>query len=214
MYSFNSKVRYSEVGEDKKLSLNGIINYFQDCSTFQSEELKVGVDVLEELHRVWVLSSWPYYFQSFCGYRNFVMKDRKGQMLAYANALWSFLDTDTGRPVRVPEDIEKVYILEEKLDMNYASRKVPMPRDGERKEPFAVQKHHLDTNHHVNNGQYIQMAREYIPEDFPIRQMRAEYKKPALLGDMIYPVVQREDNRYMTALCDELGHPYAVVEVS
>ena len=206
MYSFNSKVRYSEVGEDKKLSLNGIINYFQDCSTFQSEELKVGVDVLEELHRVWVLSSWqivverypdlceeitiatwPYYFQSFCGYRNFVMK---------------------------PEDIEKVYILEEKLDMNYASRKVPMPRDGERKEPFAVQKHHLDTNHHVNNGQYIQMAREYIPEDFPIRQMRAEYKKPALLGDMIYPVVQREDNRYMTALCDELGHPYAVVEVS
>ena len=103
MYSFNSKVRYSEVGEDKKLSLNGIINYFQDCSTFQSEELKVGVDVLEELHRVWVLSSWqivverypdlceeitiatwPCYFQSFCGYRNFVMKDRKGQMLAYA----------------------------------------------------------------------------------------------------------------------------------
>ena len=86
MYSFNSKVRYSEVGEDKKLSLNGIINYFQDCSTFQSEELQVGVGVLEKLHRVWVLSSWqivverypdlceeitistwPYYFQSFCG---------------------------------------------------------------------------------------------------------------------------------------------------
>ena len=34
MYSFKSRVRYSEVGEDKKLSLNGIINYFQDCSTF------------------------------------------------------------------------------------------------------------------------------------------------------------------------------------
>ena len=233
MYSFNSKVRYSEVGEDKKLSLNGIINYFQDCSTFQSEELQVGVGVLEKLHRVWVLSSWqivverypdlceeitistwPYYFQSFCGYRTFVMKDQKGQMLAYANTLWSFLDTDTGRPVRVPEEIEKVYILEEKLDMNYASRKVPMPKEGEQKEPFPVQKHHLDTNHHVNNGQYIQMAREYIPEDFPIRQMRAEYKKSALLGDMIYPVVQKEDNRYMTALCDELGRPYAVVELS
>ena len=117
------------------------------------------------------------------------------------------------RRIRLDE-IEKVYVLEEKLDMNYASRKVPMPKDGERKEPFAVQKHHLDTNHHVNNGQYIQMAREYIPEDFPIRQMRAEYKKSAVLGDMIYPVVQKEDNRYMTALCDELGRPYAVVELS
>ena len=97
MYSFNSRIRYSEVGGDKLLSLNGIINYFQDCSTFQSEELNVGVGVLEEQHRIWVLSSWqivverypalceevristwPYYFQGFCGYRNFTMKDSKG----------------------------------------------------------------------------------------------------------------------------------------
>ncbi len=233
MYSFNSRVRYSEVGEDKLLSLNGIINYFQDCSTFQSEGLKVGVGVLEEQHRIWVLSSWqivverypalceeiristwPYYFQGFCGYRNFTMADGDGRILAYANSLWSFLDTDTWRPVRVPEEIEKVYVLEEKLDMNYASRKVPMPKDGEMGRAFAVQKHHLDTNHHVNNGQYIQMAREYIPEDFHIRQMRAEYKRQAVLGDMIYPVVQQEDGRYCVALCDELGRPYAVVELS
>ena len=56
MYSFDSRVRYSEVGEDKKLTLDGIINYFQDSSTFQSEELEIGVDMLEKLHRVWVLS--------------------------------------------------------------------------------------------------------------------------------------------------------------
>ena len=135
-------------------------------------------------------------------------------MIAYANSLWSFLDTDTGLPTRVPADIEQAYVLEEKLDMKYASRKVPMPKNGGMKKPFAVQKHHLDTNHHVNNGQYIQMAREYVPEDFPIHQMRAEYKKSALLGDMIYPVVALEDERYTVGLCDELGRPYAVIELS
>ena len=36
MYSFDSRVRYSEVDEDRKLSLTGVINYMQDCSTFQS----------------------------------------------------------------------------------------------------------------------------------------------------------------------------------
>jgi len=233
MYSFDSRVRYSEVGEDKRLSLNGIINYFQDCSTFQSEELNVGLEKLEGMHRVWVLSSWqivierypslceeirvstwPYHFQGFCGYRNFTMTDADGRLLAYANSLWSFLDTDTGRPARVPEEIERLYVLEEKLDMNYASRKVPMPQNGETGEPFAVQKHHLDTNHHVNNGQYIQMAREYIPADFAVRQMRAEYKKSALPGDVIYPVTELEDGRWRVALCDELGRPYAVVELS
>jgi hypothetical protein len=29
-YSFDSRVRYSEIGEDKKLTLNSIINYFQN----------------------------------------------------------------------------------------------------------------------------------------------------------------------------------------
>ena len=70
-----------------------------------------------------------------------------------------------------------------------------MPENGEAGEPFAVQKHHLDTNHHVNNGPYIQMAREYVPEGFPIRQMRAEYKKSALLGNMINPVTAFEDGK-------------------
>ena len=131
MYSFKSRVRYSEVGEDKKLSLNSIINYFQDCSTFQSELLNNGVERLEELHRVWVLSSWqivierypklceeieigtwPYYFKNFAGYRNFIMRDKEGKLIAYANSLWSFLDTDTGLPIRVPADIEQAYVLE------------------------------------------------------------------------------------------------------
>lgn len=233
MYSFNSRVRYSEVDEKKKLTLNGIINYFQDCSTFQSEELGNGVDKMLSLRRVWVLSSWqivverypelceeitistwPYEFQGFFGYRNFTMRDKDGKLVAYANSLWTFLDMDTGRPTRVPEEIEEKYVREEKLDMNYASRKVPMPKNGETCEPFVVQRHHLDTNHHVNNGQYIQMAREYMPADFKIHQMRAEYKKSALLGDMIYPVVEADDGRYVIGLCDELGRPYAVVELS
>ena len=36
-YSFTSRIRYSEIGEDGCLTLPGLINYFQDCSTFQSE---------------------------------------------------------------------------------------------------------------------------------------------------------------------------------
>lgn len=58
MYSFDSRVRYSEVDEDRKLSLTGVINYMQDCSTFQSEDLNMGIDYLTEKHRAWLLSSW------------------------------------------------------------------------------------------------------------------------------------------------------------
>lgn len=231
MYSFDSFVRYSEVGEDKKLTLDGIINYFQDCSTFQSEELQVGVERLEALQRVWVLSSWqividrypalcekiristwPYQFQGFLGWRNFTMTDGDGKLLAWANSLWTFLDTQTGRPARVPEEIEKAYTLEEKLDMEYASRKVPMPAEGKAGEPFSVQKHHLDTNHHVNNCQYIRMAADHLPEDFKVGQLRAEYKRQAVLDNVIIPEVYMTENKEAVVLNAEDKEPYAVVE--
>ena len=58
MYKWNSRVRFSEIGEDKRLTLDGILNYFQDSSTFHSEEVGNGMDAVECLKRVWVLSSW------------------------------------------------------------------------------------------------------------------------------------------------------------
>ena len=57
-YSFDSRVRYSEIGEDRHLTLNGMINYFQDCSTFQSEAAGVGMDFLGAKSQAWVLSAW------------------------------------------------------------------------------------------------------------------------------------------------------------
>ena len=36
-YYFDSRIRYSELDENLCLPLHGLINYFQDCSTFQSE---------------------------------------------------------------------------------------------------------------------------------------------------------------------------------
>ena len=58
MYSFESRVRYSEVDHNKYMDLSSIINYFQDCSMFQSEDLSIGLDYLESKNRIWMLSSW------------------------------------------------------------------------------------------------------------------------------------------------------------
>ena len=46
-YSFNSRVRYSETGENGKLTLPGVLNYFQDCCTFHAESVGLGGDVLK-----------------------------------------------------------------------------------------------------------------------------------------------------------------------
>ena len=96
--------------------------------------------------------------------------------------------------------------------MDYAPRKISIPAEKAQKESFPVVRHYLDTNHHVNNGQYVQMAMEFLPENFQIGQMRAEYKKAALLGDVIVPYVAQTDEVCTVLLCGEGETTYAVVE--
>lgn len=231
MYIFQSRIRYSETDSEGKLTLGALLNYFQDCSTFHSEDIGLGLYYLKEHHLVWVLSSWqivverypaigetveigtfPYEFKGFLGLRNFCMRTPTGEYLAKANTLWSLLDTETGRPTAPPGDMVEGYRLEPRLEMEYAPRKIAIHEGGTSEEPIVVKKHHLDTNLHVNNGQYVDMAMEFLPENFKIRQMRAEYKKQAFLEDVLYPYVVRGGESCTVSLRDDKGQPYVNVE--
>ena len=55
-YEFEGKVRYSEIDHRATMTLPALINYFQDCSTFQSEQLGYGMDVLKKEKKAWVLA--------------------------------------------------------------------------------------------------------------------------------------------------------------
>lgn len=233
MYTFEGRIRYSETDSEGKLTMASLINYFQDCSTFQSEDLGIGLWYLKEMHMVWVLSSWqivverypffgervvigtlPYALKGFLGYRNFFMTDEKGEYLARANSLWSLLDTRTNKPTAIPDVMMERYQLGEKLEMQYAPRKITHPSEGILREPVVVKQHNLDTNYHVNNQQFIDIAMDYLPENFLIRQVRAEYKKQAFLGDVLMPRVTEEADRVWVTLENQEASPYVAAEFS
>lgn len=232
-YSFDGRIRYSEIGENGSLTLPGILNYFQDCCTFQSESIGQGMEEVKKRQRVWVLSAWqvvvqryprmgerivtstwPYSFRGFLGLRNFTMDTEDGERLAWANTFWTYMDMQTGLPAKLTEQDTEGYELNEKLEMIYAPRKISIPKELREEEAFCVQKHHLDTNHHVNNCQYVRMAEDFLPDGFEIRQMRVEYKQQARLHDMICPRVAAEEDKVTVLLNDEKDAPYAVVEFS
>ena len=60
-------------------------------------------------------------------------------------------------------------------------------------------------------GIYNCYVEEYMPEGFALKEMQTEYKKAAMLHDVIVPRVAREDGRLTVALTDAGGRPYAVV---
>ncbi len=212
MYTFESRVRYSEVDKDGYLSIEKMIDYLQDCSTFQSEDAGVGVSFLFPKGLMWVLNTWhveiykypklcdyitigtmPYDFKTFIGYRNFFMKDESGEIILKANTMWTHLDVNTGKPVRPTEEQLKAYTPEPKLDMEYLPRKIDIPDELEAVEPVIIKTHHLDTNLHVNNGQYIKIARDAAKMSERIKRLRVEYKRQVFLNETVTPYIGRND---------------------
>lgn len=232
MYSFESRIRYSEVDKEGRITLNSILDYFQDCSCFHSDDIGVGINYLVEQGLAWVLSSWqieikrypmygekvkistwPYDFKGFFGFRNFTMETLEGEMLAYANSIWTLLDLKKGRPTRLTPKLMEVYKLEPQLSMNCESRKIQLPEGMEAQEAFPVHKYHIDTNQHVNNGRYVGMAQEYLEEGKQVWKMRAEYRKAAIYGDTIYPYIKEQEKVTVVNLADGEGNPYAIIEL-
>lgn len=229
MYSFKSRVRYSEVAQDSKLSIPSMINYLQDCSTFQSEELGKGVEYLKEKHLAWLLAAWTidiirlpdmceeieictwaYHFRSVYGYRNFCIKDMEGNYLVKADSLWFCFDTRKQLPKKVDiEDVEVYMDGEVALDMR--KREVGTKEEMRDLEPITIGFHHLDTNAHVNNAMYIEIAMESFKENLDFSQLDIQYKKMAVLGDVIYPQILEKEKDIYFSLNDAQGSPYALI---
>lgn len=230
-YTIKSRVRFSEIDHTRKMTLPGIINYFQDCSIFQSEEIGYGLEYLNKQKKAWMLSAWQIVinrypglgeeisvstwasgFKGICGDRNFCMRDKTGKITACANSLWVYMDLKKGRPVKPGADEIEAYGVSEPLEIEEMSRKIELPKEMTELPPFPVRRYHIDTNEHVNNCQYVQMAKEAYKGDVPIRRMRAEYKKSAVYNDVIVPRVGREDNRTVVELCGAKEQTFAAVE--
>lgn len=231
MYTFDSRIRYTELNHyTNTLDPSSIINYFQDCSTFQSEDLNLGLSYLEKKKRVWLLlawnlhilrqaglgdyirvGTWPYAFKGFYGYRNFIMKDMKDNTLAIADSIWVYMDTENNCPIKVPED-NAGYVLEPAYPMEHMDRKISVPDQLVACPSFPVIKSNIDSYHHVNNGQYVKMAEMFLPDDFIVNNMRIEYRTQAVMGDIIYPKVNSLNDKYYVVLDSRESKPYAVVE--
>ncbi len=231
MYSFSERIRFSEADENGKISIASILNLFQDCAIFQSEDKGVGLDYMKELNMIWALSFWqidvikypkrgervnvntvPYDFKSFLGYRSFSLTNENGETLAVANSVWSLLDVDTFTPRRFTDKMLEAYACGEPIPMDKTGRKIELPKTGEDRNPITVTPDYLDSNHHVNNGKYVAIAQSLLPQGIEIKRLRAEYKKQAFCKDVFYPMYSQNGDKYVITLNSADKTPYFIAE--
>ena len=263
MYVLTSRVRYSEIDESGALSPLSLINYLQDCSAFHAEDVGAGIAASVERRAAWMIAAWkirihqlpsmgepirigtwPTGFKGLMSNRNFVMEaadaPEGSAPLVEADSAWFLFDVDAGRPRRLVYDDLACYLegdqFEPALDMPAVQRRLRVPRDAEPvvADAVTVTGSHIDTNHHVNNAQYVGMALDALralapvpeenvwelpPQPVP-RGIDVQYVAAAKLGDTVvphvYPLEVAEDGaqEVLVALDAPDGGHYALVKLA
>ncbi len=232
MYSFQSRVRYSETGSDGRLTVTALLNYYQDCATFHSEAAGLSVDTLLKDRLAWVLMSWqidmrrmpvmgetveictsPYRIGGALGMRSFLLRTAQGETLSVADSVWALVNVDTGKPTHVRPDFAQSYGGGERIELGWKAGPIrpdtsaqPLP------EPMTVHSGMLDTNHHVNNAWYAHVASEQLPDRFTYTKLCVEYKNSAVLGDRLYFTRSERADGWIIAVNDAEGKPYALAQ--
>lgn len=214
MYEFNTRTRYSEYDENNRIRLLALLNYLQNTSSYHSFDSGLSVDYYKEIKRSWLMNYWDIYIEALpedssyitigtsphdikglFAYRNFWIKDSQSdKYYVKADSAWFEVNTDTMRPVKpTPDDIAPFGEIGNVLGLSNDTRKVHLEDiSGFTKiAELNVDRSMLDTNHHVNNIQYISIGFETMydagfitPDEYP-NHIRVEYKHAATLRDKL-----------------------------
>lgn len=172
-YSRKYIVDTSLVDKNKRLRLSNLFVMFQEVAEAHAEILGIGKASTTDVGLKWVITRYmikfermptygekievftypnknnPYFF-----FRNFFIKDEKGNIIIKAASVWAIIDAKTNKVVINPF---KKTLPEESFDSE-----LPTPEkineDVDKKfGEYHIQYSDIDLNGHVNNSRYIEM---------------------------------------------------------
>lgn len=236
--SYERTVGFADLDADGRMSFGKLLDYMQDSSNRQSNEMGLGISYQNEKKRAWILNSWyvnveemeghfpgdceklvvstwPYEFNKVFGLRNYSIarKGSEDKYIVKGQGRWFLYDFESDMIGRITDqDKEKYICVDEKLQMEEVGKKIEAGTKYEQKDSFTVRKYHLDVNNHMNNAWYLKIAEEFVDNKEYVKYFRIEYKLSAKLGDEVIPFVCYDKNRVVIELRGRNGEVYAVCE--
>lgn len=174
-------IHIGEVATDRTLRLDAMVNILQETAILHTQQVGIELNSLLDSGRTWVLNkiaididrspkmdermevqTWSRSIQRFKGLRDYRLYVGGG-VVASASTLWLYLDTVKRRPVRVPDNYQSLYGVDEKqaTAIDLEKWQAPGKISPEGMLTITTRISDFDVNGHVNNVnilQYIQTA--------------------------------------------------------
>jgi acyl-ACP thioesterase len=210
--------------------MQGLLRVFQDVSYLRAEDRGRGVAYQAQVGRAWFVLSWnirlheppalstsyavdTYFYRArhaLCNER-LTLRGEGDKALAAADVLWGYVDTRAQQPTDCPQDYWEAQDFREAPSDACITRKIKIPAGGEELSPLTVREVHLDTNGHVNNVRFTELAMTLAGCEVGVRELHAEFLRQTFGHTVLYPYLWRGQGTGI-ALRDASGVPYAIFE--
>lgn len=218
------EVNYYEIDYKKRALITTLMNYFEDVSIKQSEDLNVGLHYLSEKKLGWVLYKWdikierypnfgekiiartmPLSSRKFYAYRKFDILDEQGNTIVTADSIWFLIDMEKRKAIRITDEMKEAYELEDTKTDPFDIKKIIKSENTDFEKLFNVRYSDIDTNRHVNNVKYADWAIETVPIDTilacTLKKINITYEREAKYGNMIKVMTELTTNGEKNIVC-------------
>lgn len=198
--------------KNRKLKPMTVMNFLQDISTqhFETATAHVSEEVLKGL---WVIVEWqvdfhqmpslvsclkvktiPTYFRKFIAYRDYVIEDDAGNLIASGMSKWAYIDPISRKQVQIPKILNAIFSVREdadkpsKIEFETREENETLFQPQEMQEKISVYSD-LDVNHHVNNITYLRWAIDSLGSQFMdgviLSSLKVNFKREVFEGEIV-----------------------------
>lgn len=203
------KINIFDVDIDYNCKFSSLVNYLWDVVISQSEYLGETKEGFVNNQCIWVLLKYDikiYEYpkfkdiitidtkvlgtKKFYGYRQNTIKNSQGKIIGKAVSTAILIDFETRRPIRISYDQSKVYKIEGKLDKVPTLDDIPKINKEDYKKSYHIRYSDIDSNGHVNNVKYMEMAMDTLPRNilnkYKLFNIKVLFKKETTDGDTLH----------------------------
>lgn len=228
LYTKNFSVNFSDVGENNRLTNKGLLRLMQEISGIHSDSLGYGVNDTPKTGLAWLilnwklkvfsrpkwntnltLKTWARWQKSLYSCRDIEVYDDENNLIAVATSKWILFDVNKQSIFKITSEIRNKFpALEKSVFEGEAIKKLKEPETSNFIYEYKIQRRDIDTNHHVNNLNYLDYAYEALPEDvysnMNFSNIEIMYKHEAKLGDTLSIFYSHtEDDEYVVTIKDK-----------
>ncbi len=215
-------IRTSEITSTKVMSIPSLIRLFMESAMLHAIELKVSVWHLESQQLSWVIrrfsltintlpklgdqiqiSTNPSGNDRLFTYRDFILKNDLGEVLATASSSWIMINLASRKRTTLPMYIQN--LLKPTNQFKHQPRtmgKWPLGEILIKSQNFDVQYHQLDFNKHMSNLYYPEWILEPFGakwlKTYQLKSMDIVYKNECQYADKINAQLFKNDTFHFT----------------